>query len=69
MFNIMMVLALSAVISPIPINPLSVQDTVLLIIATVITLILCRRRNEISRLDGAVMVGMYAAYMVFIIVR
>ncbi|WP_251388522.1 calcium/sodium antiporter [Mediterraneibacter agrestimuris] len=69
LFNIMMVLALSAVISPIPINPLSVQDTVLLIIATVITLILCRRRNEISRLDGAVMVGMYAAYMVFIIVR
>ena len=69
LFNIIMVLALSAVISPIPINPLSVQDTVLLIIATVITLILCRRRNEISRLDGAVMVGMYAAYMVFIIVR
>ena len=27
LFNIMMVLALSAVISPIPINPLSVQDT------------------------------------------
>lgn len=69
LFNIMMVLALSAVISPISINPLSVQDTVILIIATVITLVLCRRKNEISRLDGAVMVGMYAAYMVFIIVR
>lgn len=69
LFNIMMVLALSAVISPITINPMSVQDTVILIITTVITLILCRRKNEISRLDGAVMVGMYAAYMVFIIVR
>lgn len=69
LFNIMMVLSLSAVISPISINMLSVQDTAILIIATIITLLLCRRKNEISRLDGAVMVGMYAAYMVFIIVR
>lgn len=69
LFNIMTVLALSAVISPITINPLSVQDMVILIVTTVITLILCRRKNEISRLDGGAMVGMYAAYMVFIIVR
>lgn len=69
LFNIMMVLSLSAVISPISINMLSVQDTAILIIATIITLLLCRRKNEISRPDGAVMVGMYAAYMVFIIVR
>lgn len=69
LFNILMVLALSAAISPITINPLSVQDTILLLVATVITLILCRRKNEISRMDGAVMVGMYVAYMVFIIVR
>lgn len=69
LFNILMVLALSAAISPITINPLSVQDTILLLVATVITLILCRRKNEISRMDGAVMVGMYAAYMIFIIVR
>ena len=69
LFNILMVLALSATISPITINPLSVQDAVILILSTVITLILCRRKNEISRLDGALMIGMYAAYMAFIILR
>ena len=46
LFNILMVLALSAAISPITINPLSVQDTILLLVATVITLILCRRKNQ-----------------------
>lgn len=69
LFNILMVLALSATISPININPLSVQDTIILIISTVVTLILCRRKNEISRLDGAIMLAMYAAYMAFIIIR
>lgn len=69
LFNIMMVLALSAAISPIRINPFSVQDTMLLLVATIITLLLCRRKNEISRLDGAAMLGMYAAYMAVIIVR
>lgn len=69
LFNIMMVLALSATISPIRINPFSVQDTMLLLVATIITLLLCRIKNEISRLDGVVMLGMYAAYMAIIIVR
>lgn len=69
LFNILMVLALSATISPITINPLSVQDTMILIVSTIVTLILCRRKNEISRMDGVVMLLIYTAYTVFIIFR
>lgn len=69
LFNILMVLALSATISPITINPLSVQDTMILIVSTIVTLILCRRKNEISRMDGVVMLLIYTAYTAFIIFR
>lgn len=69
LFNILMVLALSATISPITINPLSVQDTMILIVSTIVTLILCRRKNEISRMDGVVMLLFYTAYTAFIIFR
>lgn len=69
LFNILMVFALSATISPITINPLSVQDTMILIVSTIVTLILCRRKNEISRMDGVVMLLIYTAYTAFIIFR
>lgn len=69
LFNILMVLALSATVSPITINPLSVQDTIILIVSTIVTLILCRRKNEISRMDGVIMLLMYGAYMAFVILR
>lgn len=69
LFNILMVLGASAAISPIRVNPLSIYDTGFLIISSVITWGLCWSRNRISRPEGALMLAMYAAYLIYIIVR
>lgn len=68
-FNILMVLAISAVISPIPVTVLSVYDLICLIAFSVITLLFAKNNMEIDRKKGIIMLLMYAAYTVFIIVR
>lgn len=68
-FNILMVLALSAAVKPIAVDPFSVFDTLFLIIASVITWFLCRSKQRISRVEGAVMLAMYTGYLVYICVR
>lgn len=68
-FNILMVLALSAAVKPITVDPFSVIDTLFLIVSSVIVWFLCRSKRRISRLEGAVMLSMYTGYMVYICVR
>lgn len=68
-FNILMVLALSAAVKPIPVSGLAVFDAFCLIVFSVVTLILCRSRERISRPEGVAMLGMYAVYLVYICVR
>lgn len=69
LFNILMVLGASATIHPLRVNPLSTYDTAFLIIASVITWVLCRSKNRISRTEGAVMLVLYGVYLVYVIVR
>lgn len=68
-FNILMVLALSAAVKPIAVDPFAVYDALFLIVASVITWFLCRSRLRISRVEGLVMLGMYTAYLVYICIR
>lgn len=68
-FNILMVLGLSSAVSPIKVNSFAVVDTACLIVFSVITWFLCRSKGRISRIEGLTMLGMYAAYMVYICVR
>lgn len=68
-FNILMVLATSAAVHPIAVTPFAVIDTACLIVASVITWFLCRSKLRISRLEGALMLLMYAGYLVYICVR
>ncbi len=69
MFNILMVLAVSAAVKPIAVSRFAVIDALCLIIFSVITWFLCRSRQRISRFEGAAMLGMYAAYLVYICIR
>lgn len=69
LFNILMVLAVSATVHPITVNPLAIYDTVFLIVASIISFFLCRSRERISRPEGVLMVLMYVGYMVYIVVR
>ena len=68
-FNIMMVLAVSAAVKPIPVNSFAVIDAVCLVVFSLVTLILCRSRERLSRLEGLIMLGMYAGYLVYICIR
>lgn len=67
--NILVVLALSAAVKPIPVNMFAVIDAVCLVAFSVITLILCRSRERLSRVEGLIMLGMYAGYLIYICLR
>lgn len=67
-FNILFILGVSATIHPIAVNYASVIDLLILITVSIVTFIFSLTKN-ISRIEGAVMILMYAATVVFAIVR
>ncbi len=68
-FNILMVLAASAAVKPIPVSGLSVVDCLFLIVSSVIVYFLCRSYYRINRIEGWGMLILYAVYMVYICIR
>ncbi|MBO6229272.1 MAG: calcium/sodium antiporter [Ruminiclostridium sp.] len=67
-FNILFILGVSSTIHPIAVNLASVLDLAILIIVSVITFIFAKS-GKLSRPAGAAMVALYAADVVFAIVR
>lgn len=68
-FNILFVLGIATVISPISFLMENVIDIILLIIMSLIVLAFAGTRQQINRKEGILMLLMYAAYMVYICVR
>lgn len=68
-FNILGVAGLSGAISPYSVGHLSIIDLCLFIAVSIIVYIIVRMRNKIERLPGIAMVLMYAAYMVYAVMR
>ncbi len=68
-FNILLVLGLSAVISPIQLTLLGLVDLILLFIITLITLIFAFTNRTISRVEGLMMLMIYVGYFIFILIR
>ena len=68
-FNIVMVLAVSAAVKPIAVNRFAVIDAACLVVFSLITFALCKSRERLSRLEGLIMLGMYAAYLIYICIR
>lgn len=67
-FNILFILGVSATIHPLAVNYASVIDLLILIVVSTVTLIFSLTK-KINRIEGAVMILMYAATVVFAIVR
>lgn len=67
-FNIMFILGISGTIHPISVNLASVIDLAVLVAVSIITMIFARTKN-IGRTEGAVMLALYAADVVFAVVR
>lgn len=66
-FNILFILGLSSSVSPIAIDSRAVLNTVFLLVMTVLMYVLCVVRKKLSRVEGAVMVGVYALYTVYLL--
>ncbi len=67
-FNILLILGVSATISPITVNMASIFDMGLLVIFTIITYVICFNK-KVTRAEGAVMVLAYIAEVVFAAMR
>ena len=68
-FNILFVLGLSVTINPVSIEMISVYDAVFVVIASIVVMIPCLRARHITRRWGIFYIVLYAAYMVYIIMR
>lgn len=68
-FNILLVLGASAAISPMTVLTTSAIDLGILAVVSIISYLMILRKKSIGRFEGAVMVGMYVAYMVYLILR
>ena len=68
-YNILMVLGIASLISPITISMLDVFDIICLIGVTIAVWIMAWTRKRLDRKEGIAMVAIYAAYMVYICLR
>lgn len=68
LFNILLILGVSAVITPIPVQATSITDCLFLIAISVV-FYLPARKGKLGRLPGAVMAAMYVVYTAYLIMR
>lgn len=67
-FNILGILGLTALIAPVPVSTALVRSDMLWMIGTSLLLLpLMRSGARLSRGEGALLVGMYAAYLIVLL--
>jgi cation:H+ antiporter len=68
-FNILLVLGLSSVISPLPFSPASLLDLIVALLATVtlVVFVYTGGGRKISRVEGGLMIMLYAGYLWWIL--
>lgn len=68
-FNILLVLGLSAVLNPVGVVKDNLTDGLLLVVMSALVWIFAWKRNKLYKGHGISMICIYAAYMVYIILR
>lgn len=68
-FNILLIIGVAATVSPMAMIMENIIDAIILIVMSVIVLIFAWRKQSINRIEGIIMLVMYAAYIVFICMR
>lgn len=68
-FNIVFILGFSSVLSPMTVDVLTIYDIIVLVGISVISWFFCKSKKMVSRLEGGIMLAMYAAYFVYILLR
>lgn len=67
-FNILFILGLSGVITPLTMTSDIITDMIISLIAAVLVLVFCRN-GKLSRRNGAILMGLYALYLTYILIR
>ena len=68
-FNILFVLGASSAISPIAVNPNMITDIMLMLGVTILFYIFGKTQDKYDKREGAILVGLFIAYMAFAILR
>lgn len=68
-FNILLILGVSATICPISVTMEALIDIVVVLVVSIVVFIFGRSKEKISRAEGAIMVLIYVIYMVYAIIR
>lgn len=69
LFNILFVLGVSAVITPLYIEAKILFDIIFLLGITILTYIFAATKKSLSKIEGLVLILIYMGYMVFIVIR
>lgn len=68
-FNILLILGVSATISPIRLDVTAVYDTIILLVVSIICYVASRTKKEIRKPEGIMFLVIYAAFLVYTIMR
>lgn len=68
-FNILLILGMSATICPITLTGLAIQDTVILIVASLLVYICALSKKGLSKLEGSMFLLFYIGFFAYILVR
>lgn len=69
LFNILLVMGLSMIIAPFSVTMANVIDSVCVLAASILCFVFAATRKKIGRIEGAVFLLSYAAYLTYIIAR
>ena len=68
-FNLMFILGISSAINPVTVNAASAWDLIILTVVSVLTLVFSLTSRKIGRVEGMIMLGIYASDVVFAAIR
>ncbi|WP_419743046.1 calcium/sodium antiporter [Paraclostridium dentum] len=68
-FNILFILGVSSLITPISVDPSLFLDICIMIIVTIIAYIFAIRKKDISKFEGLILIGSYILYMVYVVLK
>lgn len=68
-FNVMFILGLCSVISPLTVDLFAILDIVIMAVLFTLFFVYCLQKNNLGKVAGAVMISAYVLYLVFIVAR
>lgn len=68
-FNILLILGASAAICPIAVEAVAIYDMLVLIVVSAVGYVLAKSREELSKKEGILMLGIYVVYFLYIYFR